>query len=295
MILSKNKIILGFLFFIFQNLLVYGENKKIDNIQRCEVSDDDLCILSNGLELKKGEQCVTNNGYLYVGINDFGKCEYVKYIYIYDNSNENNKFRDIIPPPGDNSPSNNDNLNNIYLLFQDEEGTIPEIDGSIGYLYYCSESDSCNKVNEVGYYLNNQDDIFLCGKNGNKCEEILPKEKCDVETIGELFIDSKDNTKIRLCLNHDGAKSYDIDLSEESAGNYIINHRDGIIFGTSGNNQYALVKVEKHSVTLNKSSGRKFKYIYVDENNKVLNDGMCTSEDEAIVEFNCEDAICTKN
>jgi len=136
----------------------------------------------------------------------------------------------------------------MYYLFTDEDGTVRENGNSLGYLYYCDKSINCKAINDVGYYVNSQSDIYSCSNaDSAKCKKYSAKNDCLATTIGELFIV---DDELSLCLNYVGSKAYSETLTAD-VKHSIVNYKEGNIFGIT-NNKYALVKIEEKSVTLDK-------------------------------------------
>jgi len=124
----------------------------------------------------------------------------------------------------------------------------------LGYLFYCDKSINCKAINDVGYYVNSQSDIYSCSIVDNgKCKKYSVKIDCLATTIGELFIV---DDELSLCLNYVGSTAYSeiltkISLHTADVKHSIVNYKEGNIFGIT-NNKYALVKIEEKSVTLDK-------------------------------------------
>lgn len=288
-----SKILILFIFLYISIINASNENE----FRRCEVFYEDKCILNDGTELKKGHRCATGEGYIYKGIDDFGKCEYEKYLVEYDDENIFNILRDDGEYDSiDELDSVNGNDDNYYI-FADEECNALEDDNSIGYVCHCNDENDCTIVKENGYYIDNNNNIYSCVNNKNECSKVLAKENCSESNIGEIFYDSEDKTKYLLCLNYAQNKEYTVLLEAENAGAYIINYNDNNIFGLSNSKEFALVEIDKNSVILKKSSSGNIKYIYVNsEENRVLDKGLCPDDTKLIIELNCSaDAICIEN
>jgi len=120
-------------------------------------------------------------------------------------------------------------------------------------LYYCDNTGKCEAINEVGYYVNSQSDIYSCSNNDSgKCKKYSAKNDCLATTIGELF---KVNDGLSICLNYIGSTPYSETLTN-SIKHSIVNYKEGNIFGITSN-KYALVKIEEKSVTLDKKCKKK--------------------------------------
>ena len=363
----------------YHNLIIYYL-KNLDDIKKCKIIEDDICVLLDGMKLKKGEKCVTNEGFLYKGIDNFGKCEYERYLYEYDvdyighlirnqrdstdsqnqldstdstdsqnqldstdstdsqnqldstdstdstdsqnqldstdstdsqnqldstdstdstdsqnqldstdstdsqnqldstdstdSTDSQNQLDSTDSTDSQNqldSTDSTDSLDyfeedhkciakiskycskNTYYIFSDEDGTSLELENSSGYLYYCDNNEICTPIKEIGYYINDINSIYYCDNYNGICRKYNAKDECLISTIGELFYDKNDNSKISICLNRDNEKFYSVVLSNENSGNFIVDYKEENIYGLTNSKQFALVKINENSVILNKS------------------------------------------
>jgi len=164
---------------------------------------------------------------------------------------------------------NNCSHNTYYLI--NENGDISDEEGIV---HHCIEDESgvsCTKQNDIGYYVINKDTIYTCKKNkeviictiGN-----INNNVCNEENIGKLFLSGN---KIFICLNYK-SKAYSIELSKNSAGEYIVykSTTSNELFGTNDENPYALISINENFVLLNTEYARNMKYIYInkDESNE---------------------------
>jgi len=158
-------------------------------------------------------------------------------------------------------------------------------------LYYCKDR-VCTAVKDVGYYVNNQSEIYSCSSSDDgKCIKTSANTGgCTATTVGELL--KVGTNELSLCLKNE--KSIGL---EDNAGSYIVNYKNGNIFGIT-DNKYALVNVKKRTVTLDKTHNTH--YIYADKSsNAVLeNSDQCPRDgdiESLIIELNCNKSICSEN
>ncbi|ORX48692.1 hypothetical protein BCR36DRAFT_584245 [Piromyces finnis] len=153
-------------------------------------------------------------------------------------------------------------------------------------LFYCKATNNktikCNEVNGIGYYINNEKEIYTCTKDGCTGSEF------DKNTTGKIVATDYYQFKIYLTMN--------ITTKLKSpAKNYMVAHEGaGNIFGTKQNGEYAIITVDENSATLNttiESNHGSFFYTNSDTN-EILKGGECPIS--SIIELAISEYICTK-
>jgi len=261
-------------------ILVNANNGK--NLNECEKNEKNICIMKDNTKLSNGQRCISHNGDVFESTNNGdGSC---KLMYKLDEIYEMLVYSQEKRESGEFAE-------NIYKLFNDDKCTIPEDENKFGYLCYCENDNNCEYVKEIGYFINDKDNIYSCPKNENKCTKISSGVDC---SNGELIYDTNDNTKISFCISNEGSP---VLLSADNIGNYIVDHKEGNIFGSTNSEQFSLVKINQNSVVLDKSFRKYLKFIYADKiTNKVLDKGICPNGSINLIELNCDEyAICTEN
>jgi len=181
-----------------------------------------------------------------------------------------------------------------YLIKQNTDTYIIET-GTNNDLYYCSadidNKITCNKITEIGYYINSKVEIYDCKEDsGLKCEKVSTA-LTNTCTVGVLFLDEKNN--ISLCLDESSGKYVELSSMEK---NYVLNNNSVVL--KQQTSKLGLIKVNENSFTFNtKYEYTLDNYVYVnDSTNKVMEHGICpiksfdTLGSSLIKEYKCTSA-----
>jgi len=174
---------------------------------------------------------------------------------------------------------------------------------SPGYLFYCnSDNSDCSLVKNIGYYINDRNNIYSCSAYDSevKCIKSEAESSCNTNTIGKIIFEENknrrdDQEKFSICLNYEDSKDYKVPLTQE-AGNYVVFYKEDNILGLSSN-EYGIVEVKQNSVEFNNyESSMKYTYANKQSNYKVLNkgDNCPTDLNNNLLEYKCNKGICTQ-